>query len=394
MRVLVSALLITCAIQAHGFEQLPSLVKPGFAPSTHELEGGLWMVMANAEEDLQRSPLLIDRPDLNRYLMDIVCRLVESYCGDIRVYVIRTPHFNATMAPNGMMQIWTGLLIRVRNEAQLAAIIGHEIGHYLRRHSLQRYEDLKMKATFSTVIALGLGGAVAAGGVSPDIANLASSVGNFALLASIFSYSRSHESEADKFGIQLLDTAGYDVDQASLVWGQILKEEDSATQKKSSGSLFFSSHPSPSKRLETLASYANDLTEHEQLHEQGATDFAQAINPLLFTVLEDQLNTGDFGRSRFVLEQLQSGEHDQSIVSFFLGELYRSRNEEGDRDRAAAYFRQAISSDSPTPQAYRALGMIELKNKNLDAAKARFREYLSLQPEAKDRKMIEFYLEY
>ena len=55
--------------------------------------------------------------------------------------LVRTPYFNASMAPNGMMQVWSGLLLRVDNEAQLAAVLGHEIGHYLARHSVERLRD-------------------------------------------------------------------------------------------------------------------------------------------------------------------------------------------------------------------------------------------------------------
>jgi len=50
------------------------------------------------------------------------------------------------MAPNGMMQVATGLLLRTANEAQLAYVLGHELGHYRRRHSMQRWSDFQAKA--------------------------------------------------------------------------------------------------------------------------------------------------------------------------------------------------------------------------------------------------------
>ena len=84
-------------------------------------------------ERLRRSPFLIRDAGLREYLQGIACKLAGEHCPDVRVYPVRTPFFNASMAPNGMMQVWSGLLLRAENEAQLAAVLGHEIGHYLQR---------------------------------------------------------------------------------------------------------------------------------------------------------------------------------------------------------------------------------------------------------------------
>ena len=97
-------------------------------PALETDEGGLWGMMDREETRLRRSPFVVRDAELNKYLQDLVCRLGGDHCPDIRVHVVRTPLFNATMAPNGMMQVWTGLLLRAENEAQLAAILGHEIG--------------------------------------------------------------------------------------------------------------------------------------------------------------------------------------------------------------------------------------------------------------------------
>ena len=69
-----------------------------------------------------------------------------------QVHLVRTPLFNASMAPNGMMQVWTGLLLRVDDEAQLAAVLGHEFGHYLARHSTERLRDAKSRSAFGAFL--------------------------------------------------------------------------------------------------------------------------------------------------------------------------------------------------------------------------------------------------
>lgn len=71
------------------------------------------------------------------------------------------------MAPNGMMSVYTGLLLRTQNEAQLAAVLGHEIGHYLARHSLQRFEVEQATMTATGILGMGLG-AAGLGGLGPS----------------------------------------------------------------------------------------------------------------------------------------------------------------------------------------------------------------------------------
>ena len=103
-------------------------------------------------------------------MKNILCNLTPNYCKDIRVYVQDMPYFNAFMAPNGMMVVWTGLLLRAQNEAQVAAVIGHEAGHYIKRHSLKAWLDAKSRTDLMAILGIGLAvGGVPAGG---DIFNL------------------------------------------------------------------------------------------------------------------------------------------------------------------------------------------------------------------------------
>ena len=73
-------------------------------------EGGLWAMMDREEVRLRRSPFAIRDQQLREYVQGIACRLAGDHCPDVRVYLIQTPLFNANMAPNGMMQVWTGLM--------------------------------------------------------------------------------------------------------------------------------------------------------------------------------------------------------------------------------------------------------------------------------------------
>ena len=161
-----------CATPMGGAADIPDM-QPGQRPDSTSTEAGLWMKLDNIERDIQTSGTRIRDPGLNRYIGDIVCRLSGDFCPDIRVYVLNIPNFNASMAPNGMMNVWSGLILRSQNEAQLAAVLGHEIGHYVRRHSLKRFKDMSAKMDLLAMFSLGM--AAAGGGnarAAIDIATL------------------------------------------------------------------------------------------------------------------------------------------------------------------------------------------------------------------------------
>ena len=152
-------------------------------PDAATEEGGLWALMDRQESRLRRSPFLVRDAALQRYLGDVICKVGGEHCRDTRLYVVRTPQFNATMAPNGMVQVWTGLLLRVENEAQLATVLGHELGHYLRHHALARLHEGRGTSMLASLMTpFGVTGMVA----------------QYATIAGYLSYTRAHEREYDR----------------------------------------------------------------------------------------------------------------------------------------------------------------------------------------------------
>ena len=141
-------------------ESLQPLVGPGYRPVDAD-ERGLWQMWERLEEEMAASSLLMKAPDLHRYTVGVVERLMGEQARDVRVYLLHDATFNAAMTPNGMMMVNSGLLARVRSEAQLAAVLGHEAGHYVRRHSVSRWRDFKTKTGIMAFVTAGT--AVAAG---------------------------------------------------------------------------------------------------------------------------------------------------------------------------------------------------------------------------------------
>jgi len=103
---------------------LPALPDAVARPDAKETEAGLWMIFDNFENDVKNSPLRVRDPALNSYVRDVICKIAASTCGSLRVYIVNDPSFNASAAPNGMVIVNTGLLLRSENEAQLAFVLG------------------------------------------------------------------------------------------------------------------------------------------------------------------------------------------------------------------------------------------------------------------------------
>ena len=389
--VLCCVLLAGAGALATEFQPLEATISPGYVPEEGELEAGLWMRVEQYETDVRNSPRRIRDDEINRYLHNILCRLSQDYCEDIRLYITRVPFFNASMTPNGLMTVWSGLLLRVHNEAQLAAILGHELGHYLRQHSLDAFKDAKTKSNIALLLGLGFG--IAASTTAYSGYSDANSIAQFVLLASRYAHSRAAEREADQFGVQLMYEAGYDPFEAARVWKNIIDEEEAAKRGKLHGSPFFATHPAPKDRLATLDSYARILTAGKSDQGEKATErFMRHMMPYWRTLLEDELRLNQSGKTEFILDNLIAGNVVPGVVHFYKGELYRQRKETGDTDLARQHYQQALQADYFLPETYRSLGLLQLKEKRMPEARENLKRYLAASPDAADREMIEYYL--
>ena len=347
-------------------------LQPGYRPAPESDEKGLWSLMDRAEAELKGSRFVVRDAALNAYVRDILCRLAKDHCPDVRAYVVRTPQFNASMAPNGMMEVWTGLLLRCGDEAQLAAILGHELGHYLRKHTVERWRDARNKSDFGTFLGLGL--AVAGLGAVGQIAQLA-------LVASAFGFSRDQEREADEIGLDLMTKAGYAPVAAAEVWDQLIAEYRAGTAERSR-QLLFATHPEPEERMVVLRAAAAKAG--GEAGERGHERYLERLASVRAQMIADELALRQYGRSELVFQRLLAQWPDDGQLWFAKGEVYRLRSEDGDPARALAAYARAVEAKNVPAETYRGMLLVELKSGARDRAQAAFEAYLKAKPDAAD----------
>ena len=363
-----------------------SFLKPGGTPKPETSEAGMWMQVEKIEEKIQTSGSLATDERLNSYIKKLVCDLANDYCSDIRVYILKVPAFNASMYPNGMMNIWTGLLLRVQNESQLAAVLGHEITHYIKRHSIKRFIDLKNKAN---VFAL-FNTALATGGVfyrvdTRGLSNLTS----LGLHGSIAAYSRDHEREADEGGLDLLLKEGYSPEGAPEIWENIIKEQDASGAQ--AGSLFLASHPPSDERIENLRKRAKE-TKIKGTPKIGEKKFLENILNHRSEWFLQELGLKKFAEMEVVLQNLAFSPLHKGELHFLKGELIRKKREKDYSPKALAQFQKAIDLDPQDPRPRKAIGLLLLKTDQNKRASENLNKYLELKPDAEDSSVIKSYL--
>jgi predicted Zn-dependent protease len=358
------------------------LIGPGFRPTARD-EQGLWKEMERAEEEIAGSNLLIQDSKLTGYLKDIIGTVGGPAAKDFRIYLAHIPDFNAMMFPSGFAVVFSGLLLRMRNEAQLAGVIAHESGHFLRRHQIRSWRDMKRKTDIFAIGAMmaGVGGA-GAGVYLGDYVQLA----QLGTLLSLFRYSREMEAEADAMGARLIAEAGYTPIEMSNIWEQLIGEEEASARyrrkRRRKGGLF-DTHPSEGSRMVDLRADAADVTVPGKHYDSYRDRYLSTIGSIRPMLLDDQVKLNDPGASQYLIETLAKDGWN-GLLRFYEGEVWRLRNRRGDDLRAEQSYAAAVAYPDAPADAFRWHGISLMKQGRGAEAKAAFARYLTMKPDAPD----------
>jgi len=228
---------------------------------------------------------LYEAPELQRYVQKVGERLAaKSHRKNLifRFTVLDTHEINAFALPGGYIYITRGLLAYLSNEAELAAVLGHEIGHVTARHAVRQQ---------SAAAATGLLAAVIASQTNTNGAgNLLNTIGT----ALVRGYGRDHELESDRLGAEYLARSGYDplamIEVIRVLKNQEIFDKQIAKQEGREANVYhgvFATHPDNDKRLQQVVGRAKQLQKTSR-NNNNRVDFLRNIEGLVFGDSEKQ----------------------------------------------------------------------------------------------------------
>ena len=367
----IAPILIVCAVvsaraEGEGF----------YGPlEVRDSEQGM-MDSVRATEDLfLRRGYRHDDPELSAFVTRVGKTLAPKPADDYiryRFFVLRDIEPNAFALPDGQVYVNTGLLALLENEAQLAAVLAHEVQHTAGHHGLLSYRSVKRKAIASMVLGpLTLG------------------VGDYFLARSVYGYSRDLESEADRLGLKKMVAAGYDPNE--MIEMLELLGEDSEGERPELKSSKWSTHPALQARAEAARTALPGAT----LGRKGGTlrvggpEYLRLVRPVILDTVED-LVAADYPRTALGLVApivLQGG---SARAHFLVGEARRTlgarpliegeqvltnREKRKNRIRRAYYTRAERQEVLLKTEDGRAA-----RKKNMEKAVAEYRRALAIDP--------------
>ncbi|SEO80563.1 M48 family metalloprotease [Nitrosovibrio sp. Nv6] len=243
----------------------------------------------DAAAEVSKAYGVYDFPTLQNYVNEVGQKLAkESHRPELNYHftVVDSPQVNAFALPGGYIYVTRGILAYLNSEAELAAVLGHEIGHVTARHSVQQYS-----AATAANVAATIGGLVAGifmpqmgGQVAQGVQSLLGITGS-ALLSG---YGRSHELEADRLGAEYLARSGYDPQAMIKVIGVLKNQElfdiEVAKQEGREPRRYhgiFATHPDNDTRLQEVVGEAKQYVQPGAV-DDGRKEFLRHTKGMIF----------------------------------------------------------------------------------------------------------------
>lgn len=208
--------------------------------------------------------------------------------------VLDSPVVNAFALPGGFVYVTRGLLAHVENEAQLAVVIGHEIGHVAARHASRRAKNQILGQAALIVGAVG-GQILAGGNAAEQVLNYGGAGAQLLLL----SYSRGDETQSDQLGVEYASLAGYQAAEGSGFFRTLKRMSDQSGQDIPS---FLQTHPDPGQRETRIVEEATRWPTDGRAKRIGRSWYQEQINGLVFG---ENPRQGYVHGSRFVHPDLE-----------------------------------------------------------------------------------------
>ena len=363
----------------------PGPITIGKSPAAGADEKILWRNARQEQLKIDASGLLYQDSQLEKYLNRIAAKLqINSGCTDIcfQVRIIRDPHLNAFALPHGAIYIHTGILARMDNEAQLAALLAHEMTHCTHRHALKVMRLIHNRSAHMAAIEQTLG-------KIPAIRELARVLGQTASMAAVNGYTRELETEADRGGLDLVVKAGYDPRQALALFKHLSREIEREGIKEP---FFFGTHPNVQQRIENVSDWLASEFDAQTIGTVNGPIFRRQLKRLMLVNASLDLQQGRFAAARRGVEKYLQTHPRDARACYLFGEILRQRATPGDSRTALKWYKKAVALDASYAAAFQAMGMIHYKQGHRLLAQKYFQTCLALAPDSPNRAYIEGYL--
>jgi len=380
---------------------IPSLTSADAHFGQSEEEKNLLVRADELDRELDSKGMLLETPALVSYLQSVGQPLVPKEAAQrvrFRFHVLRSPVSNAFALPNGSIYLTVGLLAHLDNEAELAQVMGHEISHVVLRHGIKSYETNRSRIITAHIA---------------DMFLFGTSLAYLPYVASVASFSREQEEEADVAGLRSVAARGYSPDEAIRVFERIQEVKGGEAAEGS----WYSSHPSNAQRAEVL----REMVRKGEIPATRSRGAGPAYREYAALIAEEnirlKLNARQYELALDAATRSLTEHPDSALYHFYKGEAYRSMGDdpkgaarehswiygksyndalvaefEGRRNAfyqsAEKAYQQALALDSHMLVAQRGLGLVNLGRGEYDAARERLSAYLAQNKTLSDREYI------
>lgn len=356
------------------------------ALTTGKEERLLWRRALEEQQVINSSGWLYRNAELETYLNEVAAKLkafTDSPDISFDIKIINDPNLNAFAFPNGVIYVHTGVLARMENEAQLAALLAHEMTHCTHRHSLRVLKSIKARPGYMAAVQKSIEKVAM-------VQELAQFLGVNGSIAAVTGYTREFEAEADRVGLDLMAQAGYDPRQALNLFEHLRQEIEIEGVKEP---FFFGTHPSVQQRIENASLWLATEYSGKDAGLINSEIFRSRLNELVLDNARLDLRIGRFYIAQSSVEKYLRRNPDDAGAHYLLGEIFRQQGRQDDTKKAIKQYKKAIALDPSFPAPHKAMGLMHYEEGERRLAQKFFETCLLLSPNAPDKAYIQGYLE-
>ena len=290
--------------------------------------------------------------------------------------VVNATYVNAYAFPGGSIACTRGIMLGLDNEAELAALLGHELGHVNARHTAEQMS----KGMLTQAVVGGL--AVAAGSAGAGYGQLASQLGQLGAGALLASYSRENEREADALGMEYMVQSGYS---AEGMIGLMDLLQSLGKHKPSAIELMFATHPMSEERYQTAVQTANTeykAAKSKPLYRERYMDHTAKLRAQKGAIDEMQKGQMEMSKKKFPAADSHFRKALKKAPNDYAGLVLMSTNQLVQKEWAVGrqYAEMAQKVYPQEAQAYHLSGFAKIQLKDYDGALQEFSAYDKILP--------------